>query len=50
MEQESEEVNSENELIDSPNDYKELAEVTPTRHSARTVGKTFKYKYHFPSA
>ncbi|KAL1541932.1 DNA-binding protein RHL1-like [Salvia divinorum] len=33
----------EDELTDSPDDYKELAEMTPTRHSARTAGKTFKF-------
>ncbi|XP_047956791.1 DNA-binding protein RHL1 [Salvia hispanica] len=33
----------EDELTDSPDDYKELTEMTPTRHSARTAGKTFKF-------
>lgn len=42
LEQESEKVYSEDELTDSPNDHKELAEMTPTRHSARTAGKSFK--------
>ncbi|KAH6809356.1 hypothetical protein C2S51_027139 [Perilla frutescens var. frutescens] len=46
LEREPSKVNLEDgyhDLTDSPNDYKELVEVTPTRHSARTAGKTFKF-------
>ncbi|KAG6404265.1 hypothetical protein SASPL_136511 [Salvia splendens] len=42
VEREPEKDYLEDELTDSPDDYKELAEMTPTRHSARTAGKTFK--------
>lgn len=38
----------EDELTDSPHDYEELMEVTPTRQSTRTAGKTFKYFLCFP--
>lgn len=48
LEQESPKVYLEDDLTDSPNDYKELAEVTPTRQSARTAGKTFKYLLCIP--
>ncbi|XP_011072071.1 DNA-binding protein RHL1 isoform X2 [Sesamum indicum] len=43
LEQESPEVCLDNNFADSPNDYKELAEVTPTRQSARTAGRTFNF-------
>ncbi|KAL0356427.1 UNVERIFIED_CONTAM: DNA-binding protein RHL1 [Sesamum radiatum] len=43
LEQESPEVCLDDDFTDSPNDYKELAEVTPTRQSARTAGRTFKH-------
>ncbi|KAL0441194.1 UNVERIFIED_CONTAM: DNA-binding protein RHL1 [Sesamum radiatum] len=43
LEQESPEVCLDNDFADSPNDYKELAEVTPTRQSARTAGRTFNF-------
>ncbi|KAL0417340.1 UNVERIFIED_CONTAM: DNA-binding protein RHL1 [Sesamum latifolium] len=42
LERESPEVCLDDDFTDSPNDYKELAEVTPTRQSARTAGRTFK--------
>ncbi|KAK4428190.1 DNA-binding protein RHL1 [Sesamum alatum] len=43
LEPESPEVCVDNDFTDSPNDYKELAEVTPTRQSARTAGRTFNF-------
>lgn len=43
LEKEPPKVDTDDDITDSPNDYKELAEVTPIRQSARTVGKTFKY-------
>ncbi|KAI3454292.1 hypothetical protein Pfo_010955 [Paulownia fortunei] len=43
LERESPKVYLEDDLTDSPSDYKELAEVTPTRQSARTAGKTFNF-------
>ncbi|KAG8378610.1 hypothetical protein BUALT_Bualt07G0003400 [Buddleja alternifolia] len=48
LEQESPKIDLEDDLADSQNDYKELAEVTPTRQSARTAGKTFKYFLSLP--
>lgn len=42
LEWESTKVYLEDDLTGSPNDYAELDAVTPTRHSHRTVGKTFK--------
>ncbi|PIN11659.1 hypothetical protein CDL12_15738 [Handroanthus impetiginosus] len=43
IDRESPKVSVEDDLTDSPDDYKELAEVTPTRQSARTAGKTYKF-------
>ncbi|PIN17511.1 hypothetical protein CDL12_09822 [Handroanthus impetiginosus] len=43
IEWESPKVSVEDDLTDSPDDYKELVEVTPTRQSARTAGKTYKF-------
>lgn len=43
LERESTLVNLEDDLTESPNDYKELVEVTPTRRSARTTQRTFKF-------
>ncbi|XP_057804120.1 DNA-binding protein RHL1 [Salvia miltiorrhiza] len=43
LERESEKVYLEDELTDGPNDYKELDEMTPTRHSATTAGKMFRF-------
>lgn len=42
LEWDSTKVYLEDDLTGSPNDYAELDAVTPTRHSHRTVGKTFK--------
>ncbi|XP_042018317.1 DNA-binding protein RHL1-like isoform X1 [Salvia splendens] len=43
LEREPEKDYLEDELTDSPDDYRELTELTPTRQSARTAGKTFKF-------
>lgn len=43
VEQDSPQDSLEDDLTDSQNNVKESIEVTPTRHSARTAGKTFKY-------
>lgn len=42
LERESTKVYLKDDLTDSPNDFAELDEVTPTRHSDGTVEKTFK--------
>ncbi|XP_022889955.1 DNA-binding protein RHL1 isoform X7 [Olea europaea var. sylvestris] len=43
VEQDSPQDSLEDDLTDSQNNVKESIEVTPTRHSARTAGKTFKF-------
>ncbi|KAL8457216.1 hypothetical protein ACS0TY_035166 [Phlomoides rotata] len=43
LEREPPKVDTDDDLTDSPNDYNELAEVTPIRQSARTVGKRYKF-------
>ncbi|CAK9185576.1 unnamed protein product [Ilex paraguariensis] len=46
-EPESPKTESEDDLSDSQNKLKDLTEVTPTRHSARTAGKTFNFAESF---
>ncbi|KAM7475260.1 hypothetical protein LguiB_022503 [Lonicera macranthoides] len=43
VEQESPKRELEDDISDSQNDLKDTIEVTPTRHSARTAGKRFKF-------
>ncbi|XP_075492754.1 DNA-binding protein RHL1-like [Primulina tabacum] len=43
LEPESPKVDVEDDSIESPTDVKKLMEVTPSRHSARTAGKTFNF-------
>lgn len=47
LEPDSPKVDLEDDSTESPKDVKKLAEVTPSRHSARTAGKTFKYSFSF---
>ncbi|KAL3835310.1 hypothetical protein ACJIZ3_010046 [Penstemon smallii] len=43
LERESPKPDPEEDVTDSPDDFKELVGVTPTRHSARAAGKTFNF-------
>lgn len=43
VEQESPKTDLEDDLSDSQNNFEDLTEVTPVRHSERTAGKRFEY-------